>query len=267
MNMTEGLLHEIGLSEYEAKTLICLMTHGTSTAEEISRMAKIPLPRVYDTIEKLIKMGFVLSTKTRPKRYKPIDSRMALEHYMRHRRGDFERAMGTMKEVCEKIVDDFSKVIPEKKPPKREEWKVWSTKTKDNIVSMRRDFKKSARKEILMLTGDASFIREDFSFLKKIVERGIKIRMLLHKPQNEEIKKNIEKLLSLGAEIKTGYTGSMRGNVLDNNTCLLFFKSGKEDFSGVPGTDREFGYEMVVIENPVFANIMKEYFDLYWKIV
>lgn len=265
MNATEGLLHEIGLSEYEAKTLICLMTHGTSTAEEIARMAKIPLPRVYDTIEKLIKMGFVLSTKTRPKRYKPIEAKMALEHYMRHKRGDFERGMDTMKEVCGKIAEDFSKLIPEKKPPKREGWRVWSTKTKNNIVAMRRDFKKNAKKEILMMSGDASFIREDFDFLKKIVKKGVKIKMLLRKPQNEEIKKNIEKLLSLGAEIKTGYMGCMRGNLLDNKTCLLFFKTGKEDLSGIPGTDKEFSYEMVVIENPVFAKIMNEYFNLYWE--
>ena len=267
MNAIEGLLHEIGLSEYEAKTLICLMTHGTSTADEIAKIARIPLPRVYDTIEKLIKMGFVLSTKTRPKRYKPIEARMAFEHYIVHKRGDFERGMKTLKEVCDKIVNDFSKLIPERKPPEKEEWRVWSTKTKNNIISMRRDFKKSAQKEILMLTGDASFIREDFSFLKKIAERGVKIRLLLHQPKIEEVRKNIKKLSSLGVEMKTGYTGSMRGNVIDEKMCLLFFKTGKDTMSGVPGTDREFSYEMVVINNPMFAKIIKEYFNIYWKML
>lgn len=264
MNKIEGLLHEIGLSEYEAKTLICLMTHGTSTAEEISRIAKIPLPRVYDTIEKLKKLGFVLSTKTRPKRYKPINTRTAFEHYMNHKRGDFERNMETMNEICDRVVKNFSELIPEKKPPKKEEWRIWTTNLKNNVVSLRRDFNKQAEREILSLSGDGSFIREDIGLLKKLVDKGIKMRMLIQEPLNEETKKNIDKLHSLGVEIKTGYNGSMRGTILDDRTCLLFFKSGKEDLSGLPGSDKEYGYEMIVVENPFITRIMSEYFNMYW---
>lgn len=265
MNTIEGLLHEIGLSEYEAKTLICLMTHGTSTAEEISRIAKIPLPRVYDTIEKLKKLGFVLSTKTRPKRYKPINTRTAFEHYIKHKRGDFERHIETMQDVCDRVVKDFSKLIPEKKPPKKEEWRIWSTNLKNNIVSLRRDFNKQVKREILSLSGDGSFIREDLGFLRKMVDKGIKMKMLIQEPLNDEVRENINKLLSLGVEIKTGYNGSMRGMILDDSTCLLFFKSGKEDLSGIPGSDKEFGYEMIVVENPFISKIMCEYFNMYWN--
>ncbi len=265
MNATEGLLHEIGLSEYEAKTLICLMTHGTSTAEEISRMAKIPLPRVYDTIEKLIKMGFVLSTKTRPKRYKPIEARMALEHYMRHKRGDFERGMDTMKGVCDKVAEDFSKLIPESKPPKGEKWGMWSTKNKSNIVAMRQDSEKQAGNEILMFSGDASFVRDDSDILKKIAKKGVKMRLLLYKPENEEVRKNIEMLSKVGVEIKTDYKGSMRGNIIDDKMVTMVLKWGKQVFTGIPGTDREFGYEMLIINNPVFVSVMKEYFNLIWE--
>jgi len=265
MNATEGLLHEIGLSEYEAKTLICLMTHGTSTAEEISRIAKIPLPRVYDTIEKLIKMGFVLSTKTRPKRYKPVESRRAVEHYMRHRRGDFERSMESMKDVCERIVEDFSKLIPESKPPRAEKWGIWSTKSKSNIVAMRHDAEKQAENEILMFSGDASFVRDDFNTLKKMAKKGVKMKLLLYKPESEEVRKNTEMLSELGVEIKTGYKGSMRGNIVDDKMVAMVLKWGKQVFTGVPGTDREFGYEMLIINNPVFVNVMKEYFNMIWE--
>jgi sugar-specific transcriptional regulator TrmB len=265
MNATEGLLHEIGLSEYEAKTLMCLMAHGTSTAEEISRIAKIPLPRVYDTIEKLIKMGFVLSTKTRPKRYKPIEAKMAMEHYMRHKRGDFERGMETMKEVCEKIVKEFSKLIPEKKPPKIEKWGIWSTKSKNNIIAMRHDSERHAEKEILMFSGDASFVRDDLEILKKMAKKGIKMKLLLHKPENEQVRKNMETLSKLGVEIKTGYDGSMRGNIIDDRMVTMVLKWGKQSFTGVPGTDKEFGYETLMINNPVFVNVMKEYFNTVWE--
>lgn len=265
MNALEGLLHEIGLSEYEAKTLICLRAHGTSTADEISRMAKIPLPRVYDTIDKLIKMGFVLSTKTRPKRYKPIQPRVAFDHYIRHRRREFEDDMDVMKKTCTRIVNDFSKLIPEKKPPKGEDWRIWSTKNKSNVVSIRNNAIMKAGKEILMFSGDASFIRDDFDTFKKLAKKGVKMKLLLHKPENDEVRRNIEILKKFGVEVRTGYKGSMRGHVIDNTLMTMVLKWGKQSFTGKPGTDKEFRYEMLIINNPVFVNVMKEHFDLIWE--
>lgn len=265
MNALEGLLHEIGLSEYEAKTLICLRTHGTSTADEISKMAKIPLPRVYDTIDKLIKMGFALSTKTRPKRYKPIQPRLAFNQYMRHKRNQFDRDMDNMKEVCEKAVSDFSKLIPEKKPPKGEDWRIWSTKNKSNVVSIRNNALKKAEKEILMFSGDASFIRDDFDTFKKLAKRGIKMKLLLHKPQNDDVRRNIETLKKFGVEVMTGYKGNMRGHIIDEKLMTMVLKWGKQSFTGKPGTDKEFRYEMLIINNPVFVSVMKEHFDLLWE--
>lgn len=265
MNAIEGLLHEIGLSEYEAKTLICLMTHGTSTADEIARIAKIPLPRVYDTIEKLIKMGFVLSTKTRPKRYKPVDPKTAFNNFMGQRKKEFENEMRTMKDVCNKIEVDFSKLIPETKPPKSDKWRIWATKNKDNIISIRNDVVKNAEKDILMFSGDASFIREDFDTFKRLAKKGVKMRLLLYKPENDEVRKNMEMLSKLGVEIKTGYTGSMRGHLVDSKIMTMVLKWGKQVFSGLPGTDKEFGYEMLIINNPVFISVIKDYFNVLWE--
>lgn len=266
MNAIEGLLHEIGLSEYEAKTVICLMTHGTSTADEISKTARIPLPRVYDTIEKLIRMGFVLSTKTRPKRYKPLKPKAAFEHYMRHKRGDFERKMETMKGVCDKIVDDFSKLIPESKPPKGEDWGMWSTRYKHNVMSMRRNFQKNAQNTIHIFSGDASFIREDFDVLKKAIERGVEVKLLVGEPEeSQEVRENIRTLQGMGIDMKIGYNGNMKGNIIDDSKLLIFLKSGKKRKRGLPEREKNIHFEMMITDNPLLLKTMNEYFNFHWE--
>lgn len=265
MNALEGMLHEIGLSEYEAKTVICLMTHGTSTADEISKIARIPLPRVYDTIEKLMRMGFVLSTKTRPKRYKSLKPKTAFDHYLKHQRGECDRKMDAMRDVCEKLVEDFSKLIPESKPPKGDDWGMWSTRYKHNVMSMRKNFQKNAERSISIFSGDASFVREDFDILKKAIQRGVRIRLLVGEPENvQEVRENIRTLQDLGIDMKIGYNGTMRGNIIDEKKLLVFLKSGKMK-PGLPGKDKTVHYEMMITDNPLLLKTINEYFNFHWE--
>ena len=265
MNSLEGMLHEIGLTEYEAKTLICLMTHGTSTADEISKTARIPLPRVYDTIEKLLRVGFVLSTKTRPKRYRPLKPKAAFDHYLKHKINECERKMDAMKGVCDKLVDDFSKLIPESKPSKGEDWGMWSTRYSHNVMSMRRNFQNKAEKTIYIFSGDASFVRDDFDVLKKAVQRGVNIRLLVGKPEDsKEVKENINVLQDLGIDMKIGYDGTMKGNIIDEKKLLVFLKSGNRK-RGLPMRDIRSHYEMMITDNPLLLRTMKEYFNFHWN--
>ncbi len=73
MEKAKAMLKNLGLTEYEAKAYVTLVKFGTLTAEKISEMGKIPLPRVYDTIAELHKKGFVLVGNTRPKKFKAVE--------------------------------------------------------------------------------------------------------------------------------------------------------------------------------------------------
>jgi sugar-specific transcriptional regulator TrmB len=265
MNVIESMLYEIGLSEYEAKSVMCLITHGTSTADEISKIARIPLPRVYDTIERLIRMGFVLSTKTRPKRYMILKPKVAFDHYIKHKKEECENKMNNMKSVCDKIVDDMPKLVPESKPPKGDDWSMWSTRYKHSVMSMRRNFQNNAQNSIIIFSGDASFIREDFDTLKKAIERGVKIKLLVGEPEeSHEVRENIKTLQGMGIDMKIGYNGNMRGNIIDDNKLLVFLKSGKTNKRGLPGREKNLHFEMMITDNSLLLNTVKEYFDFHW---
>jgi sugar-specific transcriptional regulator TrmB len=67
------LLLDLGLTEYEARTLSTLFKLHEADAPNISRNAEIPKTRVYDVLEKLKTKGLVLEVYGRPKKYKVID--------------------------------------------------------------------------------------------------------------------------------------------------------------------------------------------------
>ena len=81
MKEIENFIKELGFSEYETRSYLTLTVHGVCTAEEISKLANIPLPRVYDTIDQLKNKGFVMVTKTRPQKCKANDIKNALKNY------------------------------------------------------------------------------------------------------------------------------------------------------------------------------------------
>ena len=68
-----NLLLDLGLTEYEARTVNTLFKFVEADAPQISRNAEIPKTRIYDVLEKLKSKGIVLEVYGRPKKYKIID--------------------------------------------------------------------------------------------------------------------------------------------------------------------------------------------------
>jgi hypothetical protein len=61
------LLHELGFTQYERRTLQTLMQHGVADAETLCRDGDIPTSKIYLAVEKLAKLGIIEMQPTRPK--------------------------------------------------------------------------------------------------------------------------------------------------------------------------------------------------------
>src|SRR5512136_630980 len=62
-------LRNIGLNQYEARAYHALTAFGSSTAGELSEVADLPRPRVYDVLRGLQDKGFVVLKPGRPVKY------------------------------------------------------------------------------------------------------------------------------------------------------------------------------------------------------
>lgn len=68
-------LQALGLTEYEARAYVALLSLGRSQPSRIARHSKIPRPKVYETLERLEARGLATRTGTAPLEYAPLSAR------------------------------------------------------------------------------------------------------------------------------------------------------------------------------------------------
>jgi len=269
MERIENLLREFGLTEYEVRAFVTLLKLKIATAEQISEIGNIPLPRVYDTLSELKKKGFVLISKTRPKKFKPVSPKKSLNNLIKMKRDSFEESIKSLEDSMEKIKDVLIEIEPFE-TLKEESITVWSTEKRRNVIKSLNEQLDSAKKEVLCFAGDISWFPEAIDPIKNALKRNIEINILAKELKNsKEFLKNINKAKKLGLKIKTGYEGTLRGYIIDSEKISLAIKTSEKGVNiaedGLPKSDEYRKYELITIENSVLATALKENFKFWWS--
>ena len=269
MEEIENLLREFGLTEYEIRAFTTLLKLEIATAEQLSEIGKIPLPRVYDTLTELKKKGFVLVSKTRPKKFKPISAEKALNNLIKIKKEDFEKKIKYLESNIKKIKNIITKIEPIE-TPKEEMFTIWSTEKRRNIIKNIEEIEEKAEKEILIFSGDFSWLSEVASSIKKSIKRGVKIRAIVFDTNgSKETEKNIKLAKKIGIDVRKGYRGLLRGQVIDSKIAYIAIKTSKKGINiienGRPGIEGKSKYELMMFNNPSLASTFKENFEFWWK--
>jgi sugar-specific transcriptional regulator TrmB len=174
-------LKQIGLNLYERKLWVALLSRGTSTAGELSSLAKVPHSRTYDVLESLAEKGFVMVQTTKPLKYIAIPPKEALD-----------RAKKTLKEKMDITIDRITKL--QSSPILKELERVHKTgvkivepgemtgslKGREAFYNQLEMIFKGAKNSISIFTTskgllDLNQVHSDV--LKKAADRGVKIRI------------------------------------------------------------------------------------------
>ena len=89
--MLEKMREEIGLSEYEAKVYLTLITARALEPRKISVVTGIPESIVHAALGKLTDMGLVIEIKREPARYVPKPPAQVFEDYFKEYEGEARR--------------------------------------------------------------------------------------------------------------------------------------------------------------------------------
>lgn len=134
----------LGLQEYQAKAFVALLSRSDATAKEIADISKVPPTKVYNTLLSLENMGFVKSTLSRPKRYRPIDISGSVESLIERRK----RKIIDLENQKEPILEELNYLYDtgkEYETPKESVWMVSGEKavwdeTENMIKSVNEEF-------------------------------------------------------------------------------------------------------------------------------
>ncbi len=75
-------LESIGIRGYEARAYLAIIELGEEAAPRIAAKAGIPLPRIYDVLDSLVKKGLLEVKIGRPRKYKALPPNIALTSYV-----------------------------------------------------------------------------------------------------------------------------------------------------------------------------------------
>jgi sugar-specific transcriptional regulator TrmB len=128
-----NLLLDLGLTEYEARTLATLFKFVETDAPNISRNAEIPKTRVYDVLDKLKNKGLVLEVYGRPKKYKVIDPKEIFKTLVNNKKKELN--------ILDKQVDNLLS---------KEKWKNNISGVKEKVLQVKNinDYNKLLSQEL-----------------------------------------------------------------------------------------------------------------------
>jgi sugar-specific transcriptional regulator TrmB len=196
-------LKRIGLNLYERKLWVALLSRGTSTAGELSAIAKVPRSRAYDVLQSLAEKGFVVVQTAKPIKYVAIDPEEALERAKKRQEEDFRdsqkridrlKKSPVMKELNQIFNKGLELILPEEI--------TGALKGKGIITQQVNSMFRGAKKKINIVTtpeGLNEIFETHFDILKKANEKGVEIKIA-----TQAGNKNVEAIEVLGgiAEIR-----------------------------------------------------------------
>jgi sugar-specific transcriptional regulator TrmB len=268
MEKIESLLKMFELTDYEIKAYLTLLKLKVATADQISELGAIPLPRVYDTLVELQRKGFVLISKDRPKKFKVIGTEKTFYNLIEIKKYNFESKIKNLNSVIKEILKYVNEIKPLEANVK--EIGAWYTEKRKNVVESLNDQLNIAKKEVLSFAGDVSWLSETMNSIRNAIKRGVEIRIIAKEiDTSKEFLKNLSKAKKLGLKIKHGYNGHLRGYIIDGKVASLAFKTSESGVNvseeGKPKSDIDRKYELIIIENQPIAAALKENFEFWWN--
>jgi len=268
---SQQLLERLGLTEYEVTALEALLTHGRTTAPNLSEATDIPNARIYGVLEELGNKGFIKVIPGRPKEYQPKPPEEIVDRAIENRRQEFESYRDRIEEFEAEFAERFEPLYQrasESVSPTEELFYV--VDVGESSESETRTIYREATTEIDVLTKSFEYLPTIDSALRDALDRGVDVNVLCLHPRHLS-EQNRTKQSHIVADLEQTFSEvnlrfsderlPWRGTLADPS---MEYDSGTAIFlveePGIPLHMRQ----AAVTENGSFVAGMKRYFDLIW---
>lgn len=190
----EETLDKLGLTKYESLAYTYILQNGSVEAAEITKDTNIPNGKIYETLNKLERYGFIEIQESRPKRYHSRNINIAIEDYLDQKKQSLESEFKKLEVLGTQAIQEFEQ-LHMNNPTKKEEvfWRTaFGPEIHDLYLTTMREAKNSIIYFLPHSVHDRHLGHDDHK--KHRHERGAEI--------NQE-KEFITKLFSLGTMDKT----------------------------------------------------------------
>lgn len=242
-----SLLEQLGLTEYEAKTLSTLFKLREAEAPDISRLAQVPKTRVYDVLDRLIDKKLVIETNGRPKKYRVVEVENAFSQLLESKKSEISE--------LEKRTDELKdRLLSQESSAEEEGEKVMKVKDKQDFIKILAQEIGKAKKEVVALTK----LDQNYPLLKESIKqasgRKVNVRIVGHTHSESTLLS--KEFGEHGIEMRMAKHG-MNAFVIDGKKVIL----------SISDLDKEKPeYHFTIWQNnPGMATALQNYFEDHWK--
>jgi len=234
----EDKLRLFGLNRYEALAYAELARRGVLTSKEISDLAGIPYPRVYDVLTSLERKGWIVREPGKPMRYKAVEPEAVLKSVERETKKRLEEAR-------EEIIRQLKPLGDSKKVG------VWIIRGKERILEKVLEMLSTARSSLnLLVPFIPADLTEELSRIGEVIERKAAQGVVVRVVAGEEL----GRVEVAGAEVRV--CGEKMGWVV--------IKDEEEVFYASPYTEEAEGVG-IWSDEPELVRIASVMFRYLWK--
>ncbi len=160
-------LEELGLSTYEAKVFIALVTLGVGSASDVARVVDVPRSQVYGAADRLEERGLVAIQQSSPIQYRAVD----LEEANAQLRRRFERA--------ETQAFDYLRQVEREAEPEGEQEGVWTVEGFDTVTTRIERLVGEAESSVLFATEHLALATDEVvAALAAASDRGLSVQVV-----------------------------------------------------------------------------------------
>ncbi|MHA2247785.1 MAG: TrmB family transcriptional regulator [Candidatus Hodarchaeales archaeon] len=216
-----------GLSNYESRAYLTLLSNGIRTAREIADESKIPFGRIYDVLSSLEDKGLADKQESRPKKFVAKRPKAALNNLLTMKKGELQ----SLTEKAFVIEEKLSNI----RATKLEESLFWSVALGEKAISRYIEKLSEAEKELHLIIDirvaarmpQIDVIMNLINTIKHLSLHGVSVKILLSGVTpgslEEEYLASIAKFFDVldRAEVKHCRKCTTAFDIIDNEKVLL----------------------------------------------
>jgi len=240
----QSALEQLGLTGSEVKAYVALLRGGTMTANGVSRAARIPYSKVYDSLKSLHAKGWVEEQKSRPVVFTARPPDTALEELRAKQQTE-------RKEKEQLVMDELMGIYA--KTGEQERPDLWIMRGTNEIYSRVKNLLLNCRAELLVALPPQvlPFMDQMEPLLGALKEKGVKSEILTSPDAPESSLKRFTKY----AEVRTRKTMYGGGLVSDSREVVLLLAGGEQATLPLAIWASHHG----------LASFAKDYFEFLWS--
>lgn len=243
-------MESLGLTNYEIRVYLSLLSYGATTAAESSKKSGVPYSKIYDVLNSLYLRGWIYSDNQRPQNFFPKSPSNAVESMMM----EIENNLRNNKNIIiNELMPMYEKTGLKEKPD------IWVVSGLYNIATKVTEIIQATKEELLIAIPKIpeNMIKAIQPVLRELSEKGVKIIILASDETNQEIVKSLSRVADI--RIKNNMFGG--GVIGDSQQVLILLGEGKNEISN------EINYDIIAIwaEHTGLASFAKDYFQYLWQ--